>query len=341
VAASCATEICESTDAATCCINKATCSDYDCDLNTQLHLASNYCYKEDCDSLDVGNCCLDRASCMGFQFCLESQQLNEQAICMTGNCTEVDDVATCCTDLPTCGSYSCSSTEILIKNASRTYCESSGCQAIDCCETKANCSTYNNCEICDEHVGGYCVDTSCDSSDYDTCCRKIVPQLDNSKGVRLKWNVSLEGEISMSDHDAITDTIAVYLNLPCIWVNGSYTSEGSTWNSVYEIFVSTEGNDNAGTELKTDLEETSTIDGLKDNIATNLNISLFSISLSTVSIFSEANEESSSEGLSTGIIVVIAVGAVLIIAGVIVAFYKYNQRKKGGVPAKVSDVFEM
>merc|ERR1719419_354083 len=109
-------------DVATCCTDLPTCGSYSCSSTEILikNASRTYCESSGCQAID---CCETRASCMGFQFCLESQQLNEQAICMTGNCTEVDDVATCCTDLPTCGSYSCSSTEILIKNASRTYCE--------------------------------------------------------------------------------------------------------------------------------------------------------------------------------------------------------------------------
>jgi len=333
----CKAEFCtEVDDVANCCVDLPSCGSYICNSTTEIliqNASRTYCSSGECQDDD---CCLDRESCMGFPHCNNGQQLNGKAICQSDSC-EISDMANCCVDLPSCGSYSCNSTtEILIKNASRKYCASNECRAVDCCEAKASCSTYE-CEICDQRVKGYCADTFCTRSDYDTCCRKVVPQFDGSKGVRMEWNVTLGGDISMSHHDTITNTIAAYLNLPCIWVNGSYTSDGSTWKSNYEIFVSTEGSDNAGTELATELEKASTINGLKDDIAAKLGVSRSSISLSTVSLSSKTiggSSESSSEGLSIGIIIVIAVGAVLIIGGVIVAVYKYNQRKTSGFQNK-------
>jgi len=333
--ARCKTDSCtEVDDVANCCVDLPSCGSYSCN-STQIliqNASRTYCSSGECQAFD---CCVDRASCTGFQYCGEDQQLNNEAKCKADSCTEVDDVANCCVDVASCESYSCSSIEILIKNASRKYCTSDECQAVDCCEAKANCSTYE-CEICDQRVMGYCADTFCTSSDYDTCCRKVVPQFDDSKGVRMVWNVTLEGDISMSHHETITNTIAAYLNLPCIWVNGSYTSDDSTWKSTYEIFVSTEGNDNAGTELATELKKASTINSLKDDIAAKLGVSRSTISLSTVSLSSKTiggSPESSSEGLSIGIIIVIAVGTVLI-GGVIVLVYKHNQRQKRGLRVK-------
>jgi len=219
--ARCKTDSCtEVDDVANCCVDLPSCDSYSCN-STQIliqNASRTYCSSGECQAFV---CCVDRASCTGFQYCGEDQQLNNEAKCKADSCTEVDDVASCCVDVASCDSYSCSSIEILIKNASRKYCASDECQAVDCCEAKANCSTYE-CEIGDQRVTGYCADTFCTSSDYDTCCSKTI--------------------------------------------GGS--------------------------------------------------------------------SESSSEGLSIGIIIVIAVGAVLIIGGVIVAVYKHNQRKKSGFREK-------
>jgi len=322
VAASCASPTCDAGDESTCCINKASCSDYDdCDLSTQL-LLSKYCEMNVCDSAE---CCSDRANCTGFQYCSDGQKLDETAICMADSCTQADDVANCCIDLAKCDSYSCSSTEVLIINASETYCAGADCEASDnCCAAKATCGNYD-CEICDElDELEYCADTSCTSSDYDTCCTRVVPQLDNSKGVIMEWNVALNGDISDSDHATITDTIANYLNIPCAWLNGSYTSSGSSFDGVFEIFVSTDGNVNAGTELESDLKEMSTINGLKAEIASNLGVS--DISFSTVSLSSEPYERSSGSGSSSdGLYIGIGVGVGVVLAiGGVVAWFKFK-----------------
>jgi len=232
--------------------------------------------------------------------------LNETAMCMADSCTEANDVANCCIDLAKCDSYKC--------------------------------------EICDKRViDEYCADINCTISDYDTCCTRIFPELDDSKGVIVEWNVALGGDVSVSDHETITDTIADYLDLPCIWINGSYTSSGSNWDAVYEIFVSTDGNDDAWTELETDIYEVSTIDGLKTEIASNLGVS--SISFSTISLSSESHPSSgsSTSGSSTvGLSIGIGVGvAVVLIIVVVVVWYKHNQGQKRGTREKVSDVFEM
>jgi len=280
------------------------------------------------------------ASCAGFGFCGEGQLLDETEMCAADSCTEMDDVDNCCIDLATCNSYFCdSSTEIPIPNADTTFCADATCEASDnCCEPKALCSTFDSCYICDAPVdGAYCAEASCTSSDYDTCCMEIISDLDDSKCVTLTLTVSLKGgDLDTDDLDAITDHVAYYLNLTCISVDASYTGHGSNWNVTFELSVCTDGNEDAGADLKAYLAERRSIDGLESHISINLG---FDISMKTLSLsFSFSAKES---GLSTGVIIAIVVAIVLLIAAIAFAVYKHKQPKSVGQKLKVVEVFEM
>jgi len=327
----CAAATCDTQDETNCCIDKASCSTFTgCDVSTQSIINGNYCAMEECDSTDVTNCCLDLASCAGFGFCGEGLRLDETEMCAADICTEIDDVDNCCIGLATCDSYDCDSiTEIPIANADTTFCADPTCEASDnCCEPKALCSTFDSCSICDELVDvGYCAEASCNSTDYDTCCMEIISDLDDSKGVTLTWTVFLEGDdLDTDDLDAITDHLAHYLDLPCSRVDASYTANGSNWHVTYELFASTDGNEDAGADLEADLAESSSIDGFFAHIETNLG---FNISVETLSLSSEETSSAKESGLSTGVIIAIVVAIVLLIAAIAFAVYKHKQPKSG------------
>jgi len=337
----CAAATCDTQDETNCCIDKASCSIFtECDVSTQSIINGNYCAMENCDSSDVSNCCLDLASCAGFGFCGEGLKLDEAKMCAADICTETDDVGNCCIVLAKCDSYSCdSTTEIPIADASTTYCVGATCEASDdCCESKALCSTFDSCSICDVLVdGAYCAEASCNSLDYDTCCMEIISDLDDSMGVTFTWSVFLEGDdLDEDDLDAIRDHLAHYLDLPCSWVDASYTANGSNWHVTYELFASTDGNEDAGADLEADLTESSSIDGLVAHIRTKLG---FDISVETLSLSSEETSSAKESGLSTGVIIAIVVAIALLLAAIGFAVYKHKQPKSVG--QKMNNLVEM
>jgi len=338
----------DSIDADTCCMNRTSCSAFTgCDPSTQKIISSNYCEMDCGDSADAETCCLDLANCTGFGYCGDNQMLNNTAMCASDSCTEVDDVANCCINLASCDSYSCdSSTQVLVANADITYCASTVCVAADdCCEARAMCSNYTGCAVCDlSQEDMYCVGTTCAISDHGTCCMEKVSVLDDCKGGNVEWSVTLSGDIGTDDHNSITDTIASYLGLPCIQVNGSYAADGSNWKSTYQIFVSTDVNKNAVSDLESNLTKPSSIDDLIGDISSNLggsSVSIVDVKFSSVP-FDECSAESGAKGLSTGIIIVIVLAVVLILGALLgLLVYKTKYANTGGAREKVSDVFEM
>merc|ERR1719479_702111 len=95
----------ETTDEATCCIERASCSSYGgCDETTEYVDDSAFCVGDVCDdssSADMDECCLDRASCTGFTYCDGCESLDESALCAADTCTVADDMY-CCIDIAVC-----------------------------------------------------------------------------------------------------------------------------------------------------------------------------------------------------------------------------------------------
>ena len=176
-----------------------------CDSNARIKdpgTNETYCAGTECKEVE---CCVDRAACSTFSCNANTQKRNDEELCAGKACAAADDAATCCVDRQQCKAASdlqCDQGRIRDATKADQYCDGAKCAESECCIDRGKCSTVT-CGDKQINMGSafFCAGPTCAAADRATCC-KDLPQCGNATDVKCppgtirldKWDKSLGGK---------------------------------------------------------------------------------------------------------------------------------------------------